>query len=149
MSINVESTAYFGLLASISMLGGRRAGWWAWEHYSGRKEVGGLEGALRDWPPDLVNTSADKKRLFCPGTVRPVFPVLVFQLSEQQNRTRTTFPTVLGTPPNRTRTKTFPLEKSFEAVALLVGFSTGNPPKIGTFTAGNRTRNRTRTPPDL
>ena len=41
----------------------------------------------------------------CPSTVRPVFPVLVFQLSKQQNRTRTTSSTVLGTPPNRTRTK--------------------------------------------
>ena len=56
---------------------------------------------------------------------------------------------------NRTRTPSethsddeIPLKKSFEAVALLVGFSTGNPPKIGTFTASNRTRNRTRTPPD-
>ena len=47
----------------------------------------------------------------CPSTVPPVFPVLVFQLSKQQNRTRTTFSTVLGTPPNRTRTKKFPLEE--------------------------------------
>ena len=37
--------------------------------------------------------------------------MLVFQLSKQQNRTRTTFSTVLGTPPNRTRTKKFPLEE--------------------------------------
>ena len=35
----------------------------------------------------------------------------VFQLSKQQNRTRTTSLTVLGTPPNRTRTKKFPLEE--------------------------------------
>ena len=48
---------------------------------------------------------------WCPSTVRLVFPMLVFQLSKQQNRTRTTFSTVLGTPPNRTRTKTFPLEE--------------------------------------
>ena len=47
----------------------------------------------------------------CPSTVPPVFPVLVFQLSKQQNRTRTAFSTVLGTPPNRTRTKKFPLEE--------------------------------------
>ena len=47
----------------------------------------------------------------CPSTVPPVFPVLVFQLSKQQNRTGTTFSTVLGTPPNRTRTKRFPLEE--------------------------------------
>ena len=40
-----------------------------------------------------------------------VFPVLVFQLSKQQNRIRTTSSTVLGTPPNRTRTKKFPLEE--------------------------------------
>ena len=46
----------------------------------------------------------------CPSTVRPVFPMLVFQLSEQQNRTRTTSSTVLGTPPNCTRTKRIPLE---------------------------------------
>ena len=46
----------------------------------------------------------------CPSTVRPVFPVLVFQLSKQQNRTRTTSSTVLGTPPNRTRTKKLPLK---------------------------------------
>ena len=32
----------------------------------------------------------------CPSTVRPVFPVVVFQLSKQQNRTRTTPSTVLG-----------------------------------------------------
>ena len=67
--------------------------------------------------------------------------------SKQQNRTQTTSSTVLGTPQNRTRTKNSP-SKSFEAVALLVGFSTGSPPKIGTFTAWNRTRNHTRTPPD-
>ena len=36
----------------------------------------------------------------CPSTVRPVFPMLVFQRSKQQNRTRTTSSTVLGTPPN-------------------------------------------------
>ena len=29
----------------------------------------------------------------CPSTVRPVFPVLVFQLSKQQNRTRNTWET--------------------------------------------------------
>ena len=48
---------------------------------------------------------------WCPSTVRLVFPTLVFQLSKQQNRTRTTSSTVLGTPPNRTRTKKFPLEE--------------------------------------
>ena len=47
----------------------------------------------------------------CPSTVRPVFPVLVFQLSKQQNRTRTNSSTVLGTPTNRTRTKKFSLEE--------------------------------------
>ena len=45
------------------------------------------------------------------GTVRPVFPVLVFQQSKQQNRTWTTSSTVLGTPPNRTRTNKFSLEE--------------------------------------
>ena len=47
----------------------------------------------------------------CPSAVRPVFPVLVFQLSKQQNRTRTTSSTVLGSPPNRTRTKNLALEE--------------------------------------
>ena len=41
------------------------------------------------------------------------------------------------------------LRRALRAVALLVGFSTGNPPKIGTFSAWNRTRNRTRTPPEF
>ena len=45
----------------------------------------------------------------CLSTVRPVFPVLVFQISKQLNRTRKTSSTVLGTPPNRTWTKRFPL----------------------------------------
>ena len=83
---------------------------------------------------------------WCPSTVRPVFPVLVFQLSKQQNRTRTTSSTVLGTPPNRTRWQRIPLRRALRRFAFLVGFSTENPPKIGTFTAWNRTRNRTRTP---
>ena len=47
----------------------------------------------------------------CPSTVRPVFLVLVFHLSKQQNRTRTTSSTVLGDPPHRTRTKKLPLEE--------------------------------------
>ena len=47
----------------------------------------------------------------CPSTVWPVFPVLVFQLSKQPNRTATTSSTALGTPPNRTRTKRFPSEE--------------------------------------
>ena len=48
----------------------------------------------------------------CLSTVRPVFPVLVFQLSKQQNRT------VLQTPPNRTQTKKLPLN-TFEAGCFL------------------------------
>ena len=51
----------------------------------------------------------------CPSTVRPVF---AFQLSKQQNRTRTTSSTVLETSPNRTRTKKCPLEE-LEAVCFL------------------------------
>ena len=43
----------------------------------------------------------------CPSTVRCVFPMLVFQLSKQQNCTQTTSSTVLGTHPNCTRTKTW------------------------------------------
>ena len=46
-----------------------------------------------------------------PRAVRPVLPMLVFQLSKQQNRTRTTSSAGLGTSPNRTRTKRFPLEE--------------------------------------
>ena len=45
----------------------------------------------------------------CPTTVRPVFAVVVFQPSKQQNRTWTTSSTLLGTPPNSTRTKRIPL----------------------------------------
>ena len=70
------------------------------------------------------------------SVVRFVFPVLVLQLSKQQNRTP--LRTVLGH-------RNSP-QKSFEVVALLVGFSPGNPLTIGTFTAWNRTRNRPRTP---
>ena len=49
----------------------------------------------------------------CPSTVRSVFPMLVFQLSKQQNRTRTTSSTVLGTPPNRTRTIKIPFRNYY------------------------------------
>ena len=76
----------------------------------------------------------------------PVFPVLVFQLSKQQKRTRTT-PQPYSEPLRTVLGQRISPWKSCEAVALSVGFSTGNPPKIGTFTAWNRTRNRTRTPP--
>ena len=66
-------------------------------------------------PIDLTNDpkSCNMERSLgrCPSTVRPVFPVLVFQLRKQQNRTRTSSSSVLGTPPNRTRTKKFPLEE--------------------------------------
>ena len=60
-----------------------------------------------------VRTLCSQKPILgrCPSTVRPVFPVLVSQLGKQQNRTRTSSSTVLGTPPNRTRTKKFPLEE--------------------------------------
>ena len=54
------------------------------------------------------------------------------------NRTPNTFELYLD--------KEIPPKKGLEAVGLLVGFSTGNPPKIGTFTPWNRERNRTRTP---
>ena len=47
------------LLASISVLGGRERGGGLWEHYPGREEVGGLEGAEGDWGPDLVNKSVE------------------------------------------------------------------------------------------
>ena len=47
------------------MLGGREqgAGWWVWEHYPGREEVAGLEGAVGDWRPDLVNKTAENNSL--------------------------------------------------------------------------------------
>ena len=47
----------------------------------------------------------------CPSTVRPVLPVLVFQLSKEIEPTRTTSSTKLGSPPNSTQTKQFPLEE--------------------------------------
>ena len=64
-----------------------------------------------------------------------MFPMLVFQLSTQQNRTRTTSTTVLGTLRTALGQRNSPW-KSFEAVALLVGFSTGTPPKIKTLPLG-------------
>ena len=59
--INVESTPYFRLLASISVLCGREEeepGWWVWMHSPG-KQVGVLEGSVGDWQPDLVSKSAE------------------------------------------------------------------------------------------
>ena len=104
---------------------------------------------LTEFGEELSEFSLPKTALCrCPSTVRPVFPMLVSQLSKQQNRTRTTSSTVLETPPNRTRTKKNPLRKALRRFAFLVGLSAGNAPKIGTFTAWNRTRNRTRTPPE-
>ena len=86
----------------------------------------------------------------CPSTVQPVFPMFVFQLSKQQNRTRTTSSTHDHTrnPSEPCSDKEIPLRRALRRFAFLVGFSTGNPPKIGTFTAWSRTRNRTRTPSD-
>ena len=53
----IKSTPYFRRLASISMLSGREvgAGWWAWEHCSGREEVVGLERAVGDWRSESEN----------------------------------------------------------------------------------------------
>ena len=81
---------------------------------------------------------------YCSACVSRVGLKDVFQLSKQQYLTRTTFSTVLRTPPNPYSDKEIPLRRALGAVALLVDFSTGNPSKIGTFTAGNRTQNRTR-----
>ena len=53
--------------------------------------------------------------------------------------------TVLGTPPNRTRTKKLP---SGETVALLVGFSSGHPPKFGLSLLGTVHETTTWIPPD-
>ena len=54
----------------------------------------------------------------CPSTLRPVFPVSVFQLSKQQNRTQTTSSTVLGTLRTVLGQGNSP-KKSFEAVAFV------------------------------
>ena len=64
---------------------------------------------LRKFPPTLVLVHGWLFPEFphmgrCPSTVPPVFPVLVFQLSKQQNHT-------LTTSPNRTRTKKLSLEE--------------------------------------
>ena len=67
----------------------------------------------------------------CPRTVRP-FPVLVFQLSKQQepypdnlvNRTRNPFEPYSD--------KEIPLRRALRRFALLVGLSTGNAPKTDT-----------------
>ena len=47
------------------MLRGREegAGWWACEHSPGKEEVGGLDGVVGDWRPDLVNKSAENNSL--------------------------------------------------------------------------------------
>ena len=95
-------------------------------HANEMLEDDGSQAALLDrmWKP-ILEENVLKHTLFslsmhssrvtsigrCPSTVRPVFPLLVVQLSKQQNRTRTTSSTVLETPPNRTRTKKFPLEE--------------------------------------
>ena len=57
-------------------------------------------------------TFQGESRAQCPSTVRPVFPMLVFQQGKQENHTQITFSAVLGTPPHRhSRTKRFPLEE--------------------------------------
>ena len=50
------------------MLRGREEGagpakWWASEHSPGKEEVGGLDGVVGDWRPDLVNKSAENNSL--------------------------------------------------------------------------------------
>ena len=67
-----------------------------------------------------------------------------FPPSKQQNRTRTTSSTVLGTPPNLTRTQKFPLEELSGGCCAGCNWEST---EIGTFTAWNRTRNRT--PPEV
>ena len=59
MSVNVESTPYFRLLASISVLRGREEGgalFWEGRGWA-------LEGVAGDWRPDLVNKSAENNPL--------------------------------------------------------------------------------------
>ena len=68
------------------------------------------------------------------------------QPSKQQNRTWTTFSTVLGQP---SQPYEIPLRRALRPVALLVGLSAGNPPKLGLLAHWNGTQNRTRTPPDI
>ena len=85
----------------------------------------------------------------CPSTVQPVFPVLVFQLSKQQKRTRTTFSTVLGTPSEAYSDKEIPLRRALRRLPCELGSPSGNLPKKGTFTTWNRTGNCTWTPPGV
>ena len=51
-------------------------------------------------------------------------------------------------PPPCGSSESLDLRRALRRFAFLVGLSTGNPPKIWTFTTWNRTRNRTRTPSD-
>ena len=83
-----------------------------------------------------------------PSTVRPVSPMLVFQLSKQQNRTRTTSSTVLGTPPNRTQTKTFPLEELRGDCFLSWVLNWESTEDWDFRRLEPYTQNRTRTPPE-
>ena len=55
----------------------------------------------------------------CPSTVRSVFPMLVFQPSEQRNHTQTTPSTVLRTTPNHARTITSPSRRTLRPHLLL------------------------------
>ena len=98
-------------------------------HYEDRKMTKKQQNFLfrgegvRNWREVIPDTRFDACHLFwlectlgapgrCPSTVRLVFPVLVFQPRKQQNRTRTTSSTVLGTPLNRTLTKKFPFRRA-------------------------------------
>ena len=60
----------------------------------------GGEGGVPNLVASYIECSLGSKLGRCPGTVRRVFPLLVFQVSKQQNRTRTT-----------SSTKRFPLEE--------------------------------------
>ena len=60
---NFESAPDFCPSASISVLSGRKEGLWAWEHFPGREEIGGLEGGCRGWRAGLVKKSVENRSL--------------------------------------------------------------------------------------
>ena len=68
----------------------------------------------------------------------------VIKLSKQQNRTRTTPSTALRTTPQTILGRRDSPWMGSEAHNFSVEFPSGSPPRTGTFTIWNRTRNRTR-----
>ena len=123
------------------------------------------EVSKRGWRAEAVVTRKSLphhkfRPFFC-----PLFPMLPYRTVSEYCSTRASrvgLSTEQATEPysdnllNHTRNlsepysdKEIPLRRPLRRFAFLVGLSTGNPPKIGTFAAWNRTRNHTRTPSDL